>query len=69
MGLVAAVIAGCVGLVVGIILAIVISIKEKKADPDSSFLLSFFANVYWTVPASAVGTFFLIFWWASENLY
>ena len=69
MGLVAAVIAGCVGLAVGIILAIVISIKNKKADPDSSFLLSFFSNVYWTVPASAVGAFLLIFWWASENFY
>ena len=66
MGLVAAVIAGCVGLGVGIVLAIVIGIQSKKADPDSSFLLSFFSNVYWTVPASAIGAFLLIFWWASS---
>lgn len=66
MGLVAAVIAGCVGLAVGIVLAIVIGIQRKNADPDSSFLLSFFSNVYWTVPASAVGAFLLIFWWASN---
>ena len=69
MGLVAAVIAGCAGLVVGIVIAIVISIKEKKSNPDSSFLASFLVNVYWAVPASAVGIFFLIFWWASDNLY
>jgi hypothetical protein len=66
MGLVAAVIAGCVGLAVGIVLAIVIGIQSKKADPDSSFLLSFLSTVYWTVPASAAGTFLLIFWWASN---
>ena len=52
MGLVAAVIAGCVGIAVGIVLALAISIKEKKANPDSSFLLSFFANVYWTPSVS-----------------
>jgi hypothetical protein len=69
MGLVAAVIAGCVGLAVGIIFAIAFSIMEKKASPDSSFLLLFFDNVFKTVPLVAVGTFFLIFWWASDNLY
>lgn len=68
MGFVAAVIAGCVGTVVGIVIALVIGIKMKKSNPDSSFLLSFFATAYWTVPASVIGAFFLIFWWASENL-
>jgi hypothetical protein len=68
MGLVAAVIAGGVGLAVGIVLAIVISIKSKRTDPDSSLLLAFFVNAFWTVPASAVGAFLLIFWWVSENL-
>ncbi len=67
MGMVAGLIAGCVGLVLGVVLAFVIGINEKKANPDASFLITFFTVAFVAVPALAAGAFFLIFWFVSET--
>ena len=67
MGMVAGLIAGCVGLVLGVLLAFFIGMKEKKADPNASFLMTFFTVAFVAVPALAAGSFFLIFWFASKS--